>query len=116
MLNTVKTEIDMLSNAIEVIRGREGDEATCSKQNAKRSQGAGRLIVDRARQENNVRKISGLSKVPMGRNRFKGEFTIRVLSERVQGDGFKSPSAEGQKRVNGVNFVLSSRAGRSGGS
>ena len=114
MLNTVKAEIDMFRNAIEIIRG-GSDEATGSKQNAKRSQKAGRLIVDRARQENNVGKISGLSKVPMGRNRFKGEFTIRVLSEGILRDGFKSPSTEGQKRVSGVYTVLASRAGRSRG-
>ena len=79
MLHTMETDIDVLGGAIEAVRG-GGDEATGSKQNAKRSQWAGRLKVDRARQENDVRESSGLSKILRGRNRFKGEFAIRVLS------------------------------------
>ena len=54
MLDKLKTDIDMLGGAIEMVRRWEGDGATGSKQNAKRSQWAWRLIIDRTRQENNV--------------------------------------------------------------
>ena len=97
------------------LSGGEGDEATGSKQNAKRSQWAGRLKVDRARQENDVRESSVLSKMLRGRDRFKREFAIRVPSERIKGDGFKGPTTEGQERVNEICSYLVSRDGRSGG-
>ena len=58
MLHAMKTDIDVLGDAIEVSRRGEGDEATGSKQNAKRSQRAGRLIVNRTGQENDVRETS----------------------------------------------------------
>ena len=57
-LHVMKTDIDVLSYVIKVLRRRESDEATGSKQNAKRSQRAGRLIVNRTGQENDVRETS----------------------------------------------------------
>ena len=56
MLHKLKTDIDVLGGAIEMVRRCEGEGATGSKQHAKRSQGAGRLITDRARYKNNVGK------------------------------------------------------------
>ena len=58
MLHVVKTDINVLSDVVKVFRRRESDEATGSKQNAKRSQRAGRLIVNRTGQENDVRETS----------------------------------------------------------
>ena len=110
----MKTDIDVLSDAIEIFRWGEGDEATGSKQNAKRSQRAGRLKIDRARQENNVRESSVLSKMLRGRDRFKREFAIRV-SDGIKRDGFKGPITEGQERVFGICSYLVSRGGRSRG-
>ena len=56
MQHKLKTDVDMLGGAIEMVRRWEGDGATGNKQNAKRSQWTGRLIIDRARQENNVKE------------------------------------------------------------
>ena len=98
----MKTDIDVLSDAIEIFRWGEGDEATGSKQNAKRSQRAGRLKINRARQENNVRESSVLSKVLGGRDRFKWVFAVRASFKRVKGDRFQSPITKGQERVSRV--------------
>ena len=56
----MKTDIDVLGDAIEIIRWKESDEATSGEQNAKRSQRAGRLKINRTRQENDVREPWGL--------------------------------------------------------
>ena len=96
--------------------GGKGDEATGGKQNAKRSQWAGRFKVDRARQENNVRESSDLSKVLRGGNCSKGEFAIDVASVGVKRNGFKSPIAKGLGRNSGIRSVLMKRAVRSRGS
>jgi hypothetical protein len=116
MLHTMKTDVDMFGGTIKIVRRWEGDEATGSKQSAKRSQWAGRLIVNRTRQENDVGKSSDLDEAPRGRNRFKRDIAIRVLSGRLKRDGFESPSTEGQERVNRDYSVLVNPAGRSRGS
>ena len=116
MLHAMETDIDVLSGAIKIFRRREGDETTGGKQNAKRSQWAGRFKVDRTRQKNNFRESSDLSKVLRGGNRFKGEFAIDVASVGVKENGSKSPIAKGQERVYGVCAVLVNRAVRSRGS
>ena len=56
MLNELEANVNVFSSAIEMVRRWEGDRATGSKQHAKRSQRAGRLITDRARDKNNVGK------------------------------------------------------------
>ena len=61
----------MLRDTIEMLGGGKGQEAASSKQDAKRSQRAGRLNVDNSRQENNVRKIGNYSKALMGNQCFK---------------------------------------------
>ena len=58
LLHIVKTDINVLSDAVKIIRRRESDEATGSKQHAKRRQRAGRLIINRTGQENDVREPS----------------------------------------------------------
>ena len=92
----------MLRDTIEMLGGGEGQEAASSKQDAKRSQRAGRLKIDRARQENNVRESSVFSKVLRGRDRFKRVFAVRASFKGVKGDGFQSPITENQERVFGV--------------
>ena len=56
MLNELKANINVFGNAINVTRRWEKNRATSSKQNAKRSQRAGRLEANRAGDENNVGK------------------------------------------------------------
>ncbi len=56
----MESDINVLSDVVKVFGRRESDEATGSKQNAKRSQRAGRLIVNRTGQENDVRETSDL--------------------------------------------------------
>ena len=56
MLNELKADINVFGSAIEMVRRWENDRTTGSKQHAKRSQWAGRLIIDRARYKNNVGK------------------------------------------------------------
>ena len=56
VLNELKSDIYVFRSAIKVVRRRESKRVTGSKQNAKRSQWAGRLITDRARYKNNVGK------------------------------------------------------------
>ena len=51
LLHIVKTDINVLSDVVKVFGRRESDEATGSKQHAKRSQRAGRLIINRTRQK-----------------------------------------------------------------
>ena len=103
MLHTKETKINMLRDTIEMIRG-GAQEATSSKQNAKRRQRAGRLNVDGLRQENNVRKICGYSKALMGSDRFKRESVIHVLAKRIQRKGIENPNAESRERVSGVSI------------
>ena len=99
MLHAMETDIDVLGDAIEVFRRGESDEATGSKQNAKRSQRAGRLIIDRTRQENDIREPSVFSQVLRSRDRFKGMSAVRALFMGVMRDGFKGPITESQERV-----------------
>ena len=54
MLDELETNINVFCSAIELVRRWGNDRATGSKQDAKRSQWAGRLITDRARDKNNV--------------------------------------------------------------
>ena len=56
MLDELTTDINVFGGAIEMVRRWENDRATGSKQHAKRSQWAGRLITDRARYKDNVGK------------------------------------------------------------
>ena len=56
VLNKLGANVDMLSDAIQVTRRWENNRATGSKQNAKRSQRAGRLMANRARNKNNAGK------------------------------------------------------------
>jgi len=99
LLHVIKSDINVLSYAVKVFRRRESDEATSSKQNTKRSQRAGRLIVNRTGQEDDVREASDFGKMLRGRDRVKRTSAIRVLFKRVKGDCFKGPITEGQDRV-----------------
>ena len=116
MLHKLETDVDMLGGAIEMVRRWGSDGATGSKQNAKRSQWAGRLEIDRTRQENNVGEPSYLGEVPRSRDRFKGGIAIRVLSGWLKRNGFESPSTEGQERIGGIGPVNHNPVWRSRGS
>ena len=56
MLNGLKANVNVFGDAIWVIRRWEDNRATGSKQNAQRSQRAGRLEANRAGNKNNVGK------------------------------------------------------------
>jgi hypothetical protein len=98
----MNTDIEVPSYAIEIVRWGKSDEATSGKQNAKRSQRAGRLKIERTRQKDNIREPSVLDEVLRSRDRFKRVFAVRASFKRVKGDGFKSPITESQERVFGV--------------
>ena len=98
----MNTDIDVLSDAVKIIRRREGDEATSSEQNAKRRQRAGRLIINRTRQKSDLGEPSYFDKVIRGRDRVKRMSAARASFERVKGDGFQGPITESQQRVLGM--------------
>ena len=98
----MNTDIEVPSYAIEIVRWGESDEATSGKQNAKRSQRAGRLKIERTRQKDDIWEPSVLDEVLRSRDRFKWVFAVRASFKGVKGDGFQSPITEGQERVFGV--------------
>ena len=98
----MNTDIEVPSYAIEIVRWGESDEATSGKQNAKRSQRAGRLKINRTRQKNDIWEPSVLGEVLRGRYRFKRVFAVRALFKGVKGDRFQSPITESQEGVFGV--------------
>ena len=102
MLHVVKTDINVLSDVVKVFRRRESDEATGSKQNAKRSQRAGRLIINRTGQKSDIGEPSYFDKVIRGRDRVERMSAARASFEGVKGDGFQGPITEGQERVLGM--------------
>ena len=95
----MNTDIEVPSYAIEIVRWVKSDEATSGKQNAKRSQRAGRLKIERTRQKDNIREPSVLGEVLRSRDRFKRVFAVRASFKKVKGDRFKGPTTKGQERV-----------------
>ena len=93
----------MLGNAVKVGRRRQRQRATSGKQNAKRSQWAGRFVLNITRDENNVREAGQNRELPRSRDHLVRETMIGV--GRQGRDLRENPNAETKERIRATNFL-----------